>query len=186
MAAQKTKSVGTRAAERAAKNGKETAEKAAMAGQEHMEAAMQTGADAFAKGYEQYVAATRDQIGRLFPSAAKNLDDLAAFNKGNLEAFVAASAAAAKGFETLGQEILAYNQKAMEASIATTKALLGCRTMQDLVETQSDLTRRSFEEWVAEGTRLSELTVKVANQTAEPISARLNEAVDRFMKPLAA
>jgi phasin family protein len=81
---------------------------------------------------------------------------------------------------------MAYNQKSIEASIATAKALMGCKTMQDLVEVQSDLTRKGLDEWVSEGTKLSELTVKVANEAAAPINSRLTEAVDRFMKPLAA
>jgi len=181
MVAQKTKAASAEAAEKAART-----DKAASAGQDTVEKVLQTTADALAKGYEQCIAVAKDQIGRLFPSAAPNLDEIAAFNKGNLEAFVAASAAAAKGLETLSQELLAYNQKTMETGIATTKALLGCRTMQDLVEVQANLTRKGFEDWIAEGTKLSELTVKVANQAAEPINARLNEAVERFMKPLAA
>jgi phasin family protein len=155
-------------------------------GQETVEKAVKSGTDAFAKSYEQYVAATKDQLTKLFPSAAKNFDELAEFNKGNFEAFVAAGTAAARGFETLSQQVIAYNQKAVETSVATAKALLGCKTIQDVVEVHSDLTRKGIDEWLAEGTRLSELTVQVANQTAEPINSRLSEAVDRFMKPLAA
>jgi phasin family protein len=187
MGAEKTKmAAGAEAAEKVAKTSKETVQKAVKAGHETVEKAVKTSADAFTKGYEQYFSAAKDQIGKLFPSAAKNFDELAAFNKGNLDAFLAASTAAAKGFESLSQQLIAYNQKTVEAGIASTKALLGCKTMQDLVEVQTDLTRKGFDEWLAEGTKLSELTVQVANQAAEPISSRLNEAVDRFMKPLAA
>ena len=183
MVADKTKADPT---EKAAKSSKETVNKAVKAGHETMEKAMKSGTDAFTKGYEQYFAAARDQLTKLFPSAAKNFDDLAEFNKGNFDAFLAASNAAAKGFETLSQQMIAYNQKAVETSMATAKALLGCKTVQDVVEVHSDLTRKGIDEWVAEGTKLSELTVKVANETAEPINSRLTEAVDRFMKPLAA
>jgi len=187
MVAEKSKAAaGAEAAEKAVKTSKETVHKAVKASHETVEKAVKTGTDVFAKSYEQYLAATKDQLGKLFPSAAKNFDDLAAFNKGNFDAFVAASTAAAKGFETLSQQLIAYNQKAIENSVATAKALLGCKTMQDVVEVHSDLTRKGFDEWLAEGTKLSELTVKVANQAAEPINSRLTEAVDRFMKPLAA
>jgi len=187
MAAEKTKAAaGAEAVEKSVKSSKEAAHKAVKAGHETVEKAVKSGTDAFAKSYEQYLTAAKDQLAKLFPSAAKNFDELAAFNKGNFDAFVAAGTAAAKGFETLSQQVIAYNQKAVEASVATTKALLGCKTMQDVVEVQTDLTRKSFDEWLAEGTKLSELTVKVANEAAEPINSRLSEAVDRFMKPLAA
>jgi phasin family protein len=187
MVAERTKAATSAdATEKAVKSSKETALKAVKAGHETVEKAMKSGTDAFAKSYEQYFSTASEQLTKLFPSAAKNFDELAEFNKGNIEAFVAASSAAAKGFETLSQQLIAYNQKAVETSVATAKALLGCRTMQDVVEVQTDLTKKGIDEWLAEGTKLSELTVKVANQTAEPISTRLSEAVDRLMKPLAA
>jgi phasin family protein len=183
MVAEKTKADP---AEKAAKSSKETVNKAVKVGHETMEKAMKSGTDAFTKTYEQYFAAAKDQLGKLFPSAAKNFEDLAEFNKGNFDAFMAASNAATKGFETLSQQMIAYNQKAVETSMATAKALLGCKTVQDVVEVHSDLTKKGIDEWLAEGTKFSELTVKVANQAAEPINSRLTEAVDRFMKPLAA
>jgi phasin family protein len=182
MAAEKTRATAGAGTEKSARAGKDSVQKAMKLGQENLSGTT----DAFAKGYEQYVAATKDQLSRLFPSAARNFDELAAFNQGNFEAFVAAGAAAAKGFETLSQQVFACNQKAVETSVATAKALLGCKTLQEVVEVQSSLARRGIDEWVAEGTKLSELTVQVANQTAEPINARLSEAVDRLMKPLAA
>lgn len=187
MVAEKTKATAAAdAAQKSAKSNKDAAQKAMKMGHEAIEQTVRSSTDAFAKGYEQYLATARDQMSRMFPSAAKNLDELAAFNKGNFDAFVAAGAAAAKGFETLSQQVIACNQKAVETSVATAKALLGCRTLQDVVEVQTDLTRKGIDEWLAEGTKLSELTVKVANQTAEPINSRLSEAVDRLMKPLAA
>lgn len=187
MVAEKTKATaGAEAVEKSAKSSKDAVQKAVKVGNEAVEKAVKSSTDAFAKGYEQYLATAKDQMTKLFPSAAKNFDELAAFNKGNFEAFVAAGTAAAKGFETLSAQVIACNQKAVETGVATAKALLGCKTIQDMVEVHSDLTRKGIDEWLAEGTKLSELTVKVANQTAEPINSRLSEAVDRFMKPLAA
>jgi phasin family protein len=187
MVAEKSKATaGAEAVEKSVKSSKDTVHKAMKAGHETVEKAVKTGTDAFAKSYEQYLSATKDQLTKLFPSAAKNFDELAAFNKGNFEAFVAAGTAAAKGFETLSQQVIACNQKAVETGVATAKALLGCKTLQDVVEVQTDLTRKGIDEWLAEGTKLSELTVKVANEAVEPINSRLSEAVDRFMKPLAA
>ena len=186
MVAEKTKAAGVDAVEKAVKTNKETVQKAMKASKNTVEKAVKSGTDVFAKSYEQYIAATKDQLGKMFPAAVPNFDELAAFNKGNVDAFVAAGTAAAKGFEALSQELIAYNQKTVEASVATAKALLGCKTVHELVELQSDLARKGMDEWLAEGTKLSELTVKVANETAEPLSSRLTEAVDRFMKPLAA
>src|SRR5690606_1683171 len=79
------------------------------------DAAVKAGADAFAKGYDQFVAMSRDQLQKLFPAAVKSFDDVTAFQKGYLEALVAASTSMAKGYETIAKEVFAFNQKAAEA-----------------------------------------------------------------------
>lgn len=150
------------------------------------EEALKAGVDAVQQGYEQAVAATREQVEKFAPGAAKGFDELSVFSKQNMEAVVAFSTLAAKGFETLGKEIAAYNQKALEVTVANTKTLMGAKTFQEAVELQTGFARQSLDDLVAEGTKLSELSLKVAQDTASPINARVNAAVEKFGKPLAA
>jgi len=150
------------------------------------EEALKAGVDAVQQGYEQAIAATREQVEKFAPGATKGFEELSVFGKQNMEAAVAISTIAAKGFEILGKEIAAYNQKALEAGVANTKTLMGAKTFQEAVELQTGFARQGLDDLVAEGTKLSELSLKVAQDTAGPLNARVNAAVEKFGKPLAA
>lgn len=168
-----------------AKAGAETVENAVNAGQETFGKAAEAGTEAVAAGYEQVAAMTQEQLKTFFPAGAQGLDDFADFNKGNLDAAVKAGTVAAKGFETIGKEVMAYHQQAFEAGMDRATALLGCKTLQDFVEVQTDIARSHFDAFVAQGTRISEISVKATNEAAEPINVRVNEATEKFTKAAA-
>ena len=66
------------------------------------------------------------------------------------------------------------------------QALLAARTLREAVDVQTDWAKTSFDKVVAESTKLSEISVKVANEAAEPINARFNAAIEKLLKPMAA
>ncbi len=181
MTTQKT-TTGTKQAKAAAKAGAEAMEQAVEAGKQNFEKATQAGTEAFTTGYEQAVAMTQEQLKSYFPAAAKSFDELAAFSKGNLDAAAKVGAVAAQGFEAIGREFAEYNQKAMETGMDRAAALCNCKTLQDVVELQSEFAREGFDALVAQGTRISAISASVANETAEPINRRVNEAVEKFAK----
>ncbi len=166
--------------------GAEQIEAAVKAGQETVDQAVKNGAEAFNAGYDQAVQAAKEQLEKVFPSAVPNFDQLAAFHRGNLDAMLAAGNIVVKGFETIGREVFAYNQKAVEIGTERATALMACKSLNEAVEMQTGFARENVEAIVAEGTKLSELSVKVAKETAEPLGARVNEAIETFSKPLAA
>ncbi len=184
MSTQKT-TQGAKQAKAAAKAGAETVEQAVKAGTETFEKAAQAGTEALNTGYAQAVAMTKEQVSTYFPSAAKGFDEFAGFGKDNLDAAFQFGAVAAKGFEAIGKELMAYNQKALEAGMERATALLGCKTVQDVVEFQTETARGNFDELVAQGTKITELSVKVANEAVEPISVRVNDTVEKFVKAAA-
>ena len=92
----------------------------------------------------------------------------------------------AKGFETLGKTWMSFTQETMESGAQVAKALLGAKTLREAVDLQTDFAKTSFDKFVGESTKLSEMSVKVANEAFEPINARLNVAVEKLMKPVAA
>jgi phasin family protein len=74
----------------------------------------------------------------------------------------------------------------METSAQAAKALMGAKTLREAVDLQTDLAKSNFDKFIAESTKLSEMSVKVANEAFEPINARVNVAVEKLLKPIAA
>ncbi|MEQ8831723.1 MAG: phasin family protein [Alphaproteobacteria bacterium] len=135
---------------------------------------------------EQAVAATKEQVEKASTAALKSYDEFATLNKDTVDAYVKAGNVFAKGFEDLGKTVFAFAQSQAETNVNAAKALMSAKTINDVVEIQSDLARTQFDAFVAEGTKVSEMSLKVANETVEPIQAQFNVVVEKMMKPVAA
>src|SRR3546814_5731394 len=83
-------------------------------------------------------------------------------------------------------ELMSIAQSAVEANIAATKALLGAKSVRELVDLQTEFSRSRFESLLAESAKLTELGLSLAGNTAAPIQARLNATVEKLVKPQAA
>jgi phasin family protein len=157
--------------------------------QEPQESTMNTiveGAQLAQQNYEKIFGATRERVEKASQTAFKAVEDLQKLSKENLEAYVQASTIFAKGVEQLGKAWMAFTQEALEQSAAAAKALLGAKSVREAVDLQTEWAKSSFDKFVAESTKLSEQTVKTANEAFEPINARLTVAVEKLWKPIAA
>ncbi len=135
---------------------------------------------------EGLVKAQQEQIEKASAQILKSYDELTALTKGNVDAVVKSGTIVAKGAEEAGKQVAAFTQSSLEKNVAAGKALFAVKTIQELVELQSAFTKSSLEAFVAESSKLQELTVKIANEALAPLSDRVNLAVEKLSKPLAA
>ena len=161
-------------------------EAAVAAGKETVEKVMKTGTEAAAKSYEQAVAMTKEQVEKASQAAFKSYDELTVLNKDNVDAVMKSGAIVAQGYEAIGQEVMAFTKASIEANVASTQALFGAKTLRELVDLQTEYTRKAFDSAMAESAKLGEMSVKMANDAAQPLQARVNVAVETMMKPVAA
>jgi phasin family protein len=145
-----------------------------------------SGADLARRNYEHIFGATQEQAAKASATMLKAYEDLSKFSRESLDAYVAAGTALARGFETIGKSWIQLTHENFEASARTTKALLGAKTLSEAFDAQTDFAKTTFDKLIAEGTKVSELAVKVTNEAAEPISTRLNAAIGKLIKPIAA
>lgn len=111
--------------------------------------------------------------------STKLVAEAAEFAKGNVEALVESGKIAAKGFETLGQDIAEYNRKSFESATATLKSMSSVKSPADFFKLQSDFIRQSFDGLVAETSKNSEAMLKLAGEAAQPLSSRVAVAVEK-------
>lgn len=172
---EKTIKANQAAAEKAVKASKETAEKA-----------LKASSEVVTKAYDQALSAAKETVQKTFPQAAARFEELAGLQRANLEALFSAGTVAMKNVETLSEELLAFNKKAMEDGVANAKKLSECKTMQEMVEMQTDLACAQIEQVLAHGTKVTDLALKMAGEIVEPIQTRFGEAVEKLGKPLVA
>ncbi len=139
-----------------------------------------------AKNVEQAIAQTKEKVEKMSKQVFATFEDVVGFQKDNVEAFVASSTILTKGFEALSKELVAFTQAQYEQSVSTAKALFAVKSVKELVDLQTEFAKTSFDALVAEATKVSETGIKVANQAAEPITARVNATVEKLSKLKAA
>jgi phasin family protein len=66
------------------------------------------------------------------------------------------------------------------------KAFMGVRSLREAVDLQSEVSRTQFDRLMADSAKLTELSLKVANEAFQPIQARFNVAFEQVLKPVAA
>src|SRR3546814_4973928 len=96
-----------------------------------------------------------DLVDKASQTLFRRYDDAASFGKENVDACVLSGTVFAKGVESVGQELMSIAQSAVEANIAATKALLGAKSVRELVDLQTEFSRSRFESLLAERDRKS-------------------------------
>ena len=126
--------------------------------------------------YDQVASKSKDALDK----GMKSIEDYNTMARDNLEAIVASSKIAAKGFEAIGQHIAAVSKKNFEATVAAAKSMSTVKTPQEFMTMQSDFAKAQFETAVSDFSKLSETLVKLAGEVVEPISNRVAVAVDKI------
>lgn len=125
-----------------------------------------------AETLESVVTASSDALKQGFEKAVKGYDNVATFNKATIDAVMQSASAASKGIEAINAETLAFSKQSIEDAVSATKAALTSRSIQELVEINSDFAKSAFDSYVGQVTKLGDLFVSLAKGTVEPLNGR--------------
>lgn len=126
------------------------------------------------------VETTRIEVQASMEKAVKSAEEFMSFSQGNFEALVQSGQIWAAGVQDLGKAMSATAQAQAEAAMGTFKALSGVKSLKEAMDLQATLARSSFETAMAETGKITEASVKLAEQAMAPITARVTLAVEKF------
>ncbi len=112
--------------------------------------------------------------------AMKSAEEFLSFGQGNVEAMVKSGQIWATGVQDIGKTVAATAQAQIDATVATIKALTGVKSLKEAMDLQATLARDSVEKAVAETGKLTDASLKLAEQTMAPIAARVTLVVEKF------
>jgi phasin family protein len=113
-------------------------------------------------------------------------EELADLGRENFAAVLRSNAALTEGLEAIGKEMIGYARHSFESVAETATALLGAKTFEDVVQLNTEFAKASMERLIERSQKLSEMSMKVANETLAPLGTRVEAAVQRLAKPVAA
>lgn len=93
------------------------------------------------------------------------------FGKGQFEAASAAAAAFTKGWQGIATETTDYSKKSFEKSRVLAEKLISVKKIDEAIALQTEFAKTSYEDFVAEATKLGELYTALAKEVFKPVEA---------------
>lgn len=152
-------------ADSAAETTKKTVETATAKAKAQAEKIQAAGTQAFREGLDKSIA---------------SFSELSDHAKQNLDAVVESATAAQKGTEALSKQALAFSRKSWEDGVSAAQSLTQARSVQELIELQTQFTKSSIEAYVTEMNKAAETLTASAKDSFKPLNARVSAAVERF------
>ena len=112
----------------------------------------------------------------MMPVKLPTYPQFSAFAQANADALLGVNATMCKGMEEMTRLAVDMYQQALEQTVAASKAMLEVRTLPQMLDVQSDYARNVYDLALADSAKLSELSMKVANEAVAPLNARAKEA----------
>jgi phasin family protein len=154
----------------------------------------QVAVSAAKQGFDQTVAAlkesmtgavagfekTQTEMKVNMDKAFKTAEEFISFGQGNVEAVMQSGQIWATGVQDLSKSFAGLAQAQMEQTMALWKSLAGVKSLKEAVDLQATLARTSVETAMSETGKLTDASLKLAEQAMAPITARVSLAVEKF------
>ncbi len=116
----------------------------------------------------------------------KMTQDVSQMGQAQMEAAVKSSTVFFKGMEDIMKTCMGLCQESAEKASESAKELMGCKTLNEFTEAQSKVAQASFDDFMSSATKLSEMSVKVCTEAAEPLNSQLGQTIKKASEKMAA
>jgi len=130
-------------------------------------------------GFQTAMTDAQAKAQAAFEKSSTAIGEMGAFAKGNVEAMVESGKILAEGVQEIGSTLVAESRTAFESMTGDIKELAAAKSPTDFLKIQSDMLRKSFDSFVAHGSKNSETFLKLMSDAAAPLSGRVSLAVEK-------
>lgn len=104
---------------------------------------------------------------------AQSFDNVGKFGQEWMDSSLQSAAVVSKGLQELSVEAADYSKKAMETGSAAAEKLASAKSVDKAFEIQTDYLKQSYEGFVAQATRMTDLYAAIAKDACKPFEATL-------------
>ena len=117
-----------------------------------------------------------------YDKSTEAMGEMTDFAKGNVEAMVETGKVFTESLQGMGQTMADEAKLAYETATADIKDMASIKSPTELFQLQGKIMRRNFDAMVAMSSKTTDATMKMANDVAAPLSARMNVAAEKMSK----
>jgi hypothetical protein len=103
-------------------------------------------------------------------------DEMQKLGKESMDMALTSWGALTKNTQAIAVEVADYSKKSVEGSVAAWEKLMAAKSLEKAMAVQSEYLKSSYEDFVAEATKLGELYVDLAMQAYKPFEGALAKA----------
>jgi phasin family protein len=103
-------------------------------------------------------------------------DQMQKFGKDSMDMAMASFGAWTKNAQAIATEIADYSKKSFEESTAVLEKLMGAKSLEKAMEVHSEYLKSSYEDFVAQSTKISELYAGLAKEAYKPFEGVMAKA----------
>jgi phasin family protein len=103
-------------------------------------------------------------------------DQMNKFGKDSMDMAMTSFGAWTKNAQAIASGVVDYSKKSFEDSAAAWEKLVGAKSLEKAMEVQSEYLKSSYEDLVAQSTKLGELYVDLAKEAYKPFEGVLAKA----------
>jgi len=126
-----------------------------------------------------------DFIKNTFDSFSQNVDAFNSFTKQSVDAFVKSSGQASKSAEKIASEVANYTKSNFENCVESAKELGTARSVEQFITIQTEQSKKNFENYVSQMTKLSELYMNLSKEVTTPVAEQAASFTEKFTKKAA-
>jgi phasin family protein len=105
-----------------------------------------------------------------------NTDQIQKFGKDSMDMALASFGAWTKNAQAIASEVADYSKKSFEGSTAAWEKLMGAKSLEKVVEVQSEYLKSSYEDFVAQSSKIGELYADLAKEAYKPFESVMAKA----------
>jgi phasin family protein len=132
------------------------------------------------EAFETFSTAGNKALKDSFEKAAAAFGDFNAFSKDNVEALVASASSAGKGAEKINARVASYAKQALEDGVEVAKKAAAVKSVQELLELQSEYAKASPDTYMGEVNKLADLYATTLKDAFKPLNERVTAAVELY------
>lgn len=99
---------------------------------------------------------------------AAGYEDVQKMFKDNVDTAMKSAGAVTKGFQAIAAEATDYSKRSFEDGSKYVEKLLGAKSLDVVIEVQSEYLKKSYEEAVSQFTKMGELYAYLAKEMSKP------------------
>ena len=107
----------------------------------------------------------------------KIAQDATTFGRDQMDAFMKSCTIFAKGYEDIVRASMSLAQSCAEKQSQYMKEAMSSKTLNEWTEVQNKMAQANFDDFMAGATKISEMSVKLLTQSAEPLNEQMSKGM---------